>query len=207
VAPSERYIVHQPRRKVGIGTRLLNLAGAVWLAKREDRIVIADWRNCFFLADPSLNYFSVLFEPTPVVLGVPLLVAPTAEHVEDHPDARLGSPGASEARVVVSQTKALRLTSPAPELSRRGREDFLRAFYAALEPLPAIARSLHDWWQEHLAGHVVVALNVATGNGYFEPGREYAGRVNHVNLQARAAVSRCPGGGMRARCRGRRVDG
>jgi hypothetical protein len=165
-APPVGLLIYRPYPKLGIGTRLLGLAGAVWLARRQRRAVVVDWRGSLYLADPVENYFSALYEHVPEILGVPMLYPP-ATAAELSVDA-----------LVYERPKDIHVHRLDPEGDPAEHERFLRAFYESLVPRREIADELERWADEHLRRRVIVGLNVSTGNGYFDPGSRLEGRVN-----------------------------
>src|SRR4051794_41834054 len=64
------YVVADPGARPGIGSRLLGLGQAVWLARELGRDVIVDWRRTHFFEDRSRNYFTEFFEPLRTICGV-----------------------------------------------------------------------------------------------------------------------------------------
>lgn len=165
-APPLDLLVYRPSPKVGIGTRLLGLAGAVWLARQEARGVVVDWCGTNYLADPAENYFSALFDHAPEILGVPMFYAP----------AEVAAPGRGTR--TYERAKELHLRRLDPNGDPSVHAQFLRAFYESLVPRREIAEELERWADEHLRGREIVGLNVSTGNGYFDPGGRLSGRVN-----------------------------
>jgi len=183
------YVVARAARGPGIGTRLLSLAGAVWLARRLGRAVVIDWRRSAYLEDPALDYFTELFEPVPEILGVPVLLLPDApdhrfapedERIKLHASQcrKLLSGGGTVPRFLIS-AGVLTLEDLDPSGDVLEHDAFLRAFYGRIAPRADIAEALEAWYREHLRGRVVVGVNVSSGNGSFGPDRKKArGRVD-----------------------------
>ena len=90
--------------------------------------------------------------------------------------ATLHGDGTAPTYLVAS--KILRLEKIDPQGDRAEHERVLTAFYGCLEPRREISDQLEAWWDEHLRGHVVVAVNVASGDGQFDRGGTHEGRVN-----------------------------
>jgi hypothetical protein len=182
------YLVSKPNPKAGIGSRLLELGETVWLGREFGRAVIVDWRNTRFLKDKALNYFTEVFAPVPEILGVPMCYAPSPalrdyeqrkgeRHLLDRALAeRLVSEPESAPRYVVARhsDKLHRL----PTYEEASCNAFLPDFYRNIVPLPHVAEQLEAWYDANLRGHVVVGVNVSTGNGLFAKGATYEGRVN-----------------------------
>jgi hypothetical protein len=183
------YLVANPSLRAGIGTRLLHLAETTLLARALGREVIVDWRRTPFLQNRSLNYFTEFFVPAPKILGVPVhyVPSPSTDEYEAMPRKRpvltdraiverlAAEPGAGPRYLVVRKMPPLpRL----PGYTRRTYDQSLRTFYEELALRPEPAAELKEWYDANLRGHVVVGLNVAHGNGLFEPGRRFASRVN-----------------------------
>ena len=70
------WIVSTSPPEDGIGSRLVHLGEAIWLAREFGCSVIVDWRGSVFLKDKTLNYFTEFFVPIPEILGVPIHYAP-----------------------------------------------------------------------------------------------------------------------------------
>jgi hypothetical protein len=187
----EQYVIARSARGPGLGTRLISLAGAVWLAKQLERPVVVDWRSSAYLEDASLNYFTEFFEPVPEILGVPILYAPSAE-AGDHREAPEGERvrlRASQCRKLLAERGTvarylvtggvLTLEDLDPRGDAASHDRFLKAFYGHIAPREHIAGELEAWSQEHLRDRFVVGVNVSTGNGSFGEGKKKgAGRVD-----------------------------
>jgi hypothetical protein len=174
------YVVARSQRRPGIGTRLLSMAGAVWVARELERTVVVDWLGSCYLQDLSLNYFTEFFEPVPETLGVPILYAPSAEagDYRQAPETERLRLHASECRQLLAERR------PAPkylvtggiytlkDLDPAGNEKehrrFLKAFYDRIAPREEVGGPLEAWYDDHLRGHFVVGVNVSTGNGPFK---------------------------------------
>jgi hypothetical protein len=190
------YVVARAAKGPGIGTRLVSLGGAVWLARLLGRPIVVDWLGSVYLNDPSRNYFTELFEPVPELLGVRVLYAPSPEagDFRTAPADEVADLHAREIRDLLAEGR------PVPrylvtggvqtlhDLDPRGdpaeHERFLKEFYAQIVPREHIARELETWYDEQLRGHHVVAVNVSTGNGTFGGGMSKGrGRVDVGALQ------------------------
>jgi hypothetical protein len=177
------FIVTHPYADSGVGSNLVSLAGAIWLAQRSGRSVIVDWRDAAVLKDKSLNYFSEFFETPAVVQGVNVYYAPCSELPEgtDLPQLspaearRLGDGADTPALVVLRGYHGLdRLGAGSPDQQR----DRLKEFYRSIVPRPFVQRVIDRFAADHFDGHFVVGVNVAEGNGMFAPGETYAERVD-----------------------------
>lgn len=179
------YVVTRPWPESGVGSNLVSLAGAVWLARELGRAVIVDWRATSFLQDTSLNYFTEFFEPVPQIQRVPVFYAPCPE-LEGVEDAtplsvvqarEILRSGSSPARHLV-----LKDYHGPPRLDPAGdpAEQFwaLKEFYKFITPRDFIVNEIERWYAEHLKGSFVVGVNIASGNGDFAKGETYYGRVD-----------------------------
>jgi hypothetical protein len=176
-------IVTRPYPDSGIGSNLVSLAGAIWLAQRSGRSVIVDWRDAAVLKDKSLNYFSAFLETPAVIQGVNVFYAPCPqlpEHTElpeiDPAEARRFGDGRSAPPIVVLRAYhgLDRLAAGSPE-EQRAR---LMEFYRSIVPRPHVQRAIDSFAAEHFHDRFVVAVNVAEGNGMFAPGERFAERVD-----------------------------
>lgn len=182
-------MVARAARGPGIGTRLLSLAGAVWVARRLDRPVVIDWRRSAYLEDPTLDYFTELFEPVPEILGVPCLLVPDAPDHRTASNDRKIKLHASQCRALLADDGAVpqflisggvyTLEDLDPSGDPVDHDRFLKAFYAHITPRAGIAEALEAWYGEQLRDHFVIGVNVSSGNGSFGPDRKKAsGRVD-----------------------------
>jgi hypothetical protein len=183
------YVVADPGDRPGIGSRLLGLAQAVWLARELGRRVVVDWRRTPFLEDQSKNYFTEFFEPVRTICGVSIEYAPSrdAKKYTQAGDAEKWSlrfddsaelardPDAAPPYVVVRSLVDL---EPFAAYDEAGYGTFLEDVYRRIVPRPAVAREVEEWHHANLRGHFVVGVNVSTGNGLFEQGGRYAGRLD-----------------------------
>jgi len=176
------FVVSRPHPGSGIGSNLASLAGAVWYAKALNRAVIVDWRDSAFLKDKSANYFSEFFETPSEIQGVPVLYAPTPELAA----------GAPEVGVTVARSY---LTTPCPDRvfvirDYHGLERLdvksgderrfwrLRDFYSFITPRPFVQKEIDRFADEHFANAFVIGVNLSSGNGEFDKGQTYQGRVD-----------------------------
>ena len=179
----QSYIVTRPYPDSGIGSNLVSLAGAIWLAQQSARSVIVDWRDAAVLKDKSVNYFSAFFETPPVIQGVQVFYAPCRqlpEHanlpqIEPAEARRLGDGSTAPPLLVLRAYHGLdRLAAGSPaEQSAR-----LKEFYRSIVPRPVVQRAVDSFAAEHFDDRFVVAVNVAEGNGMFAPGERFAERVD-----------------------------
>jgi hypothetical protein len=184
------YVVADPGQRPGIGSRLLGLGQAVWLARELGRAVIVDWRRTLFLDDQSRNYFTEFFEHVPRICGVPMHYAPSRQtrtygwavkHKQPRVDAalsaQLAADPASAPRYLVVGRAHVKL-EPFAAYEEAQYAAFLEEVYRHIVPRPELVREVDEWYDANLRGHFVVGVNVATGNGLFAPGGRYPGRVN-----------------------------
>jgi hypothetical protein len=184
------FVVADPGQRPGIGSRLLGLGQAVWLARELGRDVIVDWRRTLFLEDQSRNYFTEFFEPVPTICGVPMHYAPSrhtrtygwaAKHKQPSLyaalSAQLASNPASAPRYLVVGRAHVKL-EPFAAYDEAQYAAFLEQVYRHIVPRPELVRQVDEWYDANLRGHFAVGVNVATGNGLFAPGGRYPGRVD-----------------------------
>jgi Nodulation protein Z (NodZ) len=184
------YVVADPGPRPGVGSRLLGLAQAVWLARELGREVIVDWRRTPFFESRSRNYFTESFEPVPTICGVPMHYPPSRrlwrytwaeEREKPDLDASLcaqvaADPASAPPYLVVPQARLNLAPFAAYDPAHYGA--FLEDVYRHIVPRPELARQVDEWYDTNLRGHFVVGVNVATGNGMFAPGGRYPGRVD-----------------------------
>jgi hypothetical protein len=184
------YVVADPGGRPGIGSRLLGLGQAVWLARELDRDVIVEWRGTHFFEDRSRNYFTEFFEPVRTICGVSIhhprsratWTYARAEK-QDRPSldtalcAQVAADPASAPPYLVVGRARLDL-KPFAAYNRTEYAAFLEDVYRQIVPRPELARVVDEWYDANLRGHFVVGVNVGTGNGLFEPGGRYPGRVD-----------------------------
>src|SRR4051795_9037905 len=70
MARRKGYVVAAPGARPGIGSRLLGLGQAVWLARELGRDVIVDWRRTHFFERVWRNYFPEFCDPVRTICGV-----------------------------------------------------------------------------------------------------------------------------------------
>ena len=176
------YVVSRPHPGSGIGSNLASLAGIVWYAHQLKRTVIVDWRGSAFLKDKAANYFTEFFEPPAEIQGVPIRYAPVEELAEDAPEVGLAAARSyltSECphRVfVVRDYHGLeRLDLKSSETAQFWR---LRDFYNWIRPRDFVQREIDRFAAEHFANQFVVGVNLSSGNGEFDKGQTYQGRVD-----------------------------
>ena len=178
------WVVTRPFPDSNVGSNLASLAGALWLAQRLSRSVVVDWRGLSQLPDPERNYFTEFFEAPPALAGVEVSYAPPAPDDDaaawlSPGEARAVATGAAaepEATIVLQPYHGLDRLHPGPEPERLR---LLRSFYEEIRPADEIRETADSWWNDHVGGSSVVAVNIRTGNGrYFGKGGSYASRVD-----------------------------
>jgi hypothetical protein len=202
------YVITRPHPGSGIGSNLASLAGALWYAKQLNRSVIVDWRGSAFLKDQSANYFTEFFETPGTMLDVPVRYAPVAEMPADAPEvgvsvarSYLSAPPTHQAITIRDYHGLERLDPRSGDQDRFRR---LREFYGFIKPRPFVQREIDRFAAEHFASGFVVGVNLSSGNGEFDKGQYYAGRVDidifskdrqflrHVERARRLAVRGLP---------------
>ena len=183
---STGYVVTRPHPGSGIGSNLASLAGAIWFAERLNRTVIVDWRGSAFLKDQSLNYFSEFFETPDVIQGVPVRYGPCAELPE--PAESTHELGVGAARGVLaaggSQHQHLRLKDyhGLERLDAKAKPPVLfwrlKDFYRFVIPRDFVRLEIDRFATEHFTNAFVVGVNLSSGNGEFDKGQYYQGRVD-----------------------------
>jgi len=176
------YVITRPHPGSGIGSNLASLAGIVWYAQRLQRTVIVDWRGSAFLKDKSANYFREFFETPAAIQGVPILYAPAPELAADAPEV-----GVTEARSYLSgpcphRHFVIRDYHGLERLDAKGGEEpqfwRLRDFFRHIHPRDFVQREIDRFAAEHFANAFVIGVNLSSGNGEFDKGQYYQGRVD-----------------------------
>jgi len=178
---SNGFVVTRPHPGSGIGSNLVSLAGAVWYAQQLNRTLIVDWRDSAFLHDKAANYFTEFFETVSEIQGVPILYAPTPE-LADAPEVNLSAARSYLAGGCPHHAFVIR-DYHGPErldLSSGEERQFwrLRDFYASIKPRDFVRREIDRFAAEHLANAFIIGVNLSSGNGEFDKGQMYHGRVN-----------------------------
>lgn len=187
-------MVTRPHPGSGIGSNLASLAGAVWYAQQTNRAVIVDWRESAFLKDKSANYFVEFFETPPDIQGVPILYAPAPELVEYADRTReLGvsaailarQNGGGEPMLVIRDYHGLeRLHAKAKPSANFWQ---LKDFYRFITPRDFIVQEIDRFAQANFANAFVVGVNLSSGNGEFDKGQTYQGRVD-IDIFSKDAI-------------------
>jgi hypothetical protein len=182
------WIVSSPPAGDGIGSRLLHLSEAVWLARSSGCPVVVDWRGSAFLKDPSLDYFTELFVPAPELLGARMHHVPSPEvdgWASAGEDERLELSPAALERLLAEPPPSPRylFTRDSLRLERtrghaKGYRAFLPELYRRITPRPEVTEQLEAWYEAELRGRFVVGVNVSTGNGLFAPGARLESHVD-----------------------------
>ncbi len=176
------FVITRPHPGSGIGSNLASLAGVIWYAQQLNRSVIVDWRGSSFLKDQSANYFTEFFETPAQIQGVPMLYAPTPEQTADAPEVDLTvarsylSGGSPPRAFVIRDYHGLeRLDLKSGDVPRFWR---LRDFYAYIKPRDFVQKEIDRFANERFADAFVIGVNLASGNGEFDKGQMYYGRVD-----------------------------
>jgi hypothetical protein len=183
---SRKFVITRPHPGSGIGSNLASLAGAVWFGQRLDRTVIVDWRGSAFLKNQTLNYFTEFFERPEVIQGVPVLYAPCAElpePAEETPEfgvtaAREGLAKGASDQTFIRLKNYHGLERLDPESGEEQQFWRLRDFYTFIKPLGFVQQEIDRFADAHLANAFVIGVNLSSGNGEFDKGQTYQGRVD-----------------------------
>ena len=182
VLSANGFIITRPHPGSGIGSNLASLAGVIWYAQQLQRGVIVDWRGSAFLKDQSANYFSEFFETPGQMQGVPVRYAPTPELIADAPEVDLAAArsyltGGSPPRAFV-----IRDYHGLERLDLKGGEERqfwrLRDFYTCIKPRDFVQKEIDRFAAKHFADAFVIGVNLSSGNGEFDKGQTYQGRVD-----------------------------
>lgn len=176
------FVVTRPHPGSGIGSNLVSLAGAIWYARQLHRGVIVDWRGSAFLKDQSANYFTEFFETPAVIQGVPVRYAPTPELAADAPVVDLAAARGFLAGGSPPPVFVIRDYHGPERLDLRSGDERqfwgLRDFYTAIKPLPFVQQEIDRFAAQHFADAFVIGVNLSSGNGEFDKGKMYYGRVD-----------------------------
>jgi hypothetical protein len=160
----------------------VSLAGVIWYAQQLNRTVIVDWRGSAFLKDKSANYFTEFFAAVAEIQGVPVIYVPTPELSDDSPEVSLAvarsyltSECPHRAFVIRDYHGPERLDLSSGEERQFWR---LRDFYTYIKPHDFVQREIDRFAAEHLADAFVVGVNLSSGNGEFDKGQAFQGRVD-----------------------------
>lgn len=184
------YVVSRPHPGSGIGSNLGSLAGVIWYAQQLNRAVIVDWRESAFLKDQSANYFTEFFEAPSSIQGVPILYAPTPEPfddaqgrlIADAPEVQLDVARSylktppSDRVFTIRDYHGLERLDPAGAGDRRFWR--LRDFYTYITPRDFVQREIDRFARDHFTDAFVIGVNLSSGNGEFDKGKTYYGRVD-----------------------------
>ena len=176
------FVVTRPHPGSGIGSNLVSLAGVIWYAQQLNRGVIVDWRGSAFLKDQSANYFTEFFETPSSIQGVPILYAPTPELTDDAlvvdlavARSYLSGTSAPPVFVIRDYHGPERLDLKSGEEKQFAR---LREFYTFITPRPFVQQEIDRFAAQHFADTFVIGVNLSSGNGEFDKGQIYYGRVD-----------------------------
>jgi hypothetical protein len=162
--PRKGYVVADPGPRPGIGSRLLGLGQAVWVARELGREVIVNWRRTPFFEDRTRNYFTESFEPVPTICGVPIKYPPshkmrkywwTRGRKKPNLDAALcaqiaADPESAPPYVVVAQARVD--LAPFAAYDQVQYAEFLEDVYRHIVPRPELAREVDEWYHAKTSG-------------------------------------------------------
>jgi len=186
-----RFVITRPHPSSGLGSNLLSLVGALYLAERTGRRLIVDWTGIESLRDRSVNYFVAFFEPIRTWHDVDVVYVNdddprrtmryaaddvfrlTSDHMAEALDGKLDHP-----YLYLDDFHYFKVFRACVRSTPLERFRYTKEFYQALTPRPALRARL-DAARATFAGDVVVALNVRMGNAHptWRKGGHYA---NHV---------------------------
>jgi hypothetical protein len=187
---SQSFIITRPDPSSGLGANLLSMVGALYLCEQTQRPLVVDWTGMAPLRDKQVNYFPAFFEPIRRWRDVDVLYVndPDApelravyeqEGVRDPADDEYGDLVAGrtgDGHVWLHRFHYYRIFRRSP-LSPAAVFHRTREFFQQLVPRPPLRRRMEDL-RPLFEQHIVVALNVRSGNGEFDPGKPYWNRVN-----------------------------
>jgi Nodulation protein Z (NodZ) len=177
-----QFVVTRPHAGSGIGSNLASLAGVIWYAQQLGRSVIVDWRGSAFLKNKDANYFSEFFECPEVIQGVPILYAPAAELTADAPVVDLAEARGYLAVPCPHRVIVLRDYHGLERLDVKGDAagQFwrLKDFYTYVRPLPFVQHEIDRFAAEHFGHAFTIGVNLSSGNGEFDKGQPFQGRVD-----------------------------
>lgn len=176
------FVVTRPHPGSGIGSNLVSLAGVIWYAQQLNRGVIVDWRGSAFLKDKAANYFTEFFETPEAIQGVPVRYAPTPELTAEAPEvdlsvarSYLGAGNAPPVFVIRDYHGPERLDLKSGQERQFWR---LRDFYTYITPRPFVEQEIDRFAAAHFSDAFIVGVNLSSGNGEFDKGKMYYGRVD-----------------------------
>jgi hypothetical protein len=198
----ERFIITRPHPNSGLGANLLSIVGALYVCEQTKRPLIVDWTGMAELRDKEINYFPAFFEPIrrwrevdvfyvndpdlperSVSYQAEEALEPSDEQYRELARGQVGDRNVCLRRFhYYTVFRRSPLTPPA--VFHRTRD-----FFRELVPRPALRRRMVDL-QSRFERNIVVALNVRTGNGEFEPGKPYWNRVNTAIFRRPTFVDR-----------------
>ena len=180
-----RYIVTHPQPLSGMGSNLASLAGAVWYASQLGRELIVNWRGVACMRDQTKNFFTEFYETPPEIQGVRIHYAPCAElpePVDQFKELTIAQALSTLTEGDAASHLVLRDFHSLERLDRRSDPAALfwrlQDFYRFIKPRPFVQAEIDRFADQHFKGAFVVALNLAGGNGEFEKGQPFAGRVD-----------------------------
>lgn len=182
IDPSDAFVITRPHPGSGIGSNLASLAGAIWYAEQLGRAVIVDWRGSAFLKDKTANYFSEFFETPERIQGVRVVYAPVARVPDEVPEV-----GITAARSYLSSPcphpiLAIRDYHGLERIDSKGSAGMqfwrLQDFYGYIRPREFVQREIDGFAAASFANAFMIGVNLASGNGEFDKGQYYQGRVD-----------------------------
>ena len=192
--PPDRYVITRPHPGSGIGSNLQSLAGAIWYGERTGRAVVVDWRGSSFLKDQSANYFSEFFETPDQIQGVPVLYAPAPGVPDNAPQVGVGVARSYLSAPSPEPAIVIRDYHPLERLDAKGSvaQQFwrLKGFYRYIRPRPFVQQEIDRFAAEHFEDAFMIGVNLSSGNGEFDKGQYYDGRVDMDILSKDAQLLR-----------------
>ena len=183
-------IITRPDPDSGLGANLLSMVAALYVCETLKRPLIVDWTGMTPLRDKQINYFPAFFEPirrwgdvdVSYVNDPDSPAASASYHAEaayEPDDDRYGdlvTGAVGDRDVCLRRFHYHRIFRRSP-LTPSAVFYRTREFFQQLIPRPTLRRHMAEL-RPLFERRIVVALNVRSGNGEFEPGKPYWNRVN-----------------------------
>lgn len=152
-----------------------------------------DWRGSAFLKDKAADYFAEFFETPSEIQGVPILYAPhqglpePADRWREVGITAAGTAlqnGSDEPVLVIRDYHGLeRLNARAPSANFWRLKDF----YRFITPRDFVRREIDRFAEANFTDAFVVGVNLSSGNGEFDRGQAYQGRVD-IDIFSKDAI-------------------